>query len=159
MYFSGDEVWCDCTEERMQIVGGDYILTKQLKIGSMLVYQCPEGYYPYPHLTRLCELNSSWNPAPKRFLPQRCKRKWCDDNVSHLAIGCLHYMITQIVLFCRCWMPRPQCDGVRKHLPSSGEVLCGQWDHIWVLLWIQIARLLQTCVLTQWEVEWLHSHL
>uniref|UniRef100_A0A8C9YCL8 C3/C5 convertase n=1 Tax=Sander lucioperca TaxID=283035 RepID=A0A8C9YCL8_SANLU len=58
---------------------GDYILTKQLKIGSMLVYQCPEGYYPYPHLTRLCELNSSWNPAPKRFLPQRCKRVECPD--------------------------------------------------------------------------------
>ncbi|XP_078121876.1 complement factor B-like isoform X2 [Sander vitreus] len=75
----GDEVRCDCTDERMQIVGGDYILTKQLKIGSMLVYQCPEGYYPYPHLTRLCELNSSWKPAPQRFSPQRCKRVECPD--------------------------------------------------------------------------------
>ncbi|XP_028450837.1 complement factor B-like isoform X1 [Perca flavescens] len=63
----------------MAIVGGDYILTKQLKIGSMLVYQCPEGYYPYPHLTRMCELNSTWKPAPKRFLPQRCKRVECPD--------------------------------------------------------------------------------
>ncbi|KAF1378588.1 hypothetical protein PFLUV_G00192100 [Perca fluviatilis] len=75
----GNEVRCDCTEERMEIVGGDYILTKQLKIGSMLVYQCPEGYYPYPHLTRICELNSIWKPAPKRFFPQRCKRVECPD--------------------------------------------------------------------------------
>ncbi|XP_032388691.1 complement factor B [Etheostoma spectabile] len=75
----GNEVRCDCTKENMQIAGGDYTLTKQLQIGSMLVYQCPEGYYPYPHLTRLCELSSSWKPLPKRNTPQRCRRVECPD--------------------------------------------------------------------------------
>ncbi|XP_073336042.1 complement factor B-like [Pagrus major] len=75
----GGEVRCECTETNMQIEGGDYKLTKQLKAGSMLVYNCPEGYYPYPAMTRLCQPSGSWRPAPKRFTPQRCRIVECPD--------------------------------------------------------------------------------
>lgn len=98
-YFLGGEVWCNCTEANMQIEGGHYILTKQLMKGSMLIYNCPDGYYPYPALTRLCQPNGRWRPVPKRFAPQRCRRKWCED-VSHFVSGCLLYMITKTILFC-----------------------------------------------------------
>ena len=158
VFVSGGEVWCDCTEENMQIKGGSYTLTKNLKVGSMLVYQCPEGYYPYPHLTRLCQLDSSWRPAPRRYRPQRCKSKWV--KMTYCAIcstwwcGSDHF-----ILFCSGWMPRPQCAGEWDWVPSSGEVLCGQWDHDWVLLWIQTTWLIQTFLLTKHEVERLHAHL
>ncbi|XP_040907276.1 complement factor B-like [Toxotes jaculatrix] len=75
----GGEVRCDCTEQGIQIQGGHYKLTKQLTAGSLLVYHCPEGYYPYPSLTRLCQPNGTWRPPPKRFLPQRCKIVECPD--------------------------------------------------------------------------------
>lgn len=161
LLFSGAEVQVDCTEEGMQIQGGHYTLTKQLQSGSLLVYHCPEGYYPFPVLTRLCGSNGTWRPAPKKFKPQRCRRESCGDDVSHFASGRLFYVITQLLLFssCSCWMPRPQCAWGRKRLPSSGEVLCGQWDHVWVLLWIYNARLKQTGLLTKREVERLHAYL
>lgn len=76
LFFLGGEIWCDCPERNLQIQGGHYKLTKQLKTGSMLVYVCPEGYYPYPALTRLCQHNGTWRPAPKRFSPQRCRSEW-----------------------------------------------------------------------------------
>ncbi|XP_068600166.1 complement factor B-like [Brachionichthys hirsutus] len=79
LFTMGEEVWCDCTEAGMEIEGGDYVLTRQLKRDSRLIYQCPEGYYPYPALTRLCQPNGSWKPVPKRFLRQRCQRVECPD--------------------------------------------------------------------------------
>lgn len=44
----------------------------------MLVYYCPEGYYPYPHLTKTCQQNGAWKSSPvsRRALPQRCRRTW-----------------------------------------------------------------------------------
>uniref|UniRef100_A0A671VIF6 C3/C5 convertase n=1 Tax=Sparus aurata TaxID=8175 RepID=A0A671VIF6_SPAAU len=75
----GGEVRCDCTETNMQIEGGHYKLTKQLRAGSMLVYNCPVGYYPHPAMTSLCQPNGSWKPAPKRFSPQRCRLVECPD--------------------------------------------------------------------------------
>uniref|UniRef100_A0A8C2WUR2 C3/C5 convertase n=1 Tax=Cyclopterus lumpus TaxID=8103 RepID=A0A8C2WUR2_CYCLU len=73
------EVDCICTEEKIQIEGGNYTLTKKLVAGSLLIYHCPEGYYPYPSLTRLCQPNGSWRPRPKTFLHQRCKVVECPD--------------------------------------------------------------------------------
>ncbi|XP_053187161.1 complement factor B-like [Scomber japonicus] len=79
LHYMGGEVWCNCTDSNMQIEGGYYTLTKNLQIGTMLVYHCPEGYYPYPALTRLCQRDSTWIPGPKRFLPQRCRLVECPD--------------------------------------------------------------------------------
>ncbi|KAK5858480.1 hypothetical protein PBY51_002615 [Eleginops maclovinus] len=79
LLFFGGEVQCDCTEENMQMQGGTYTLTKQLVKGSMLIYNCPEGYYPYPVLTRLCQHNGSWRHAARKFNPQRCKIVECPD--------------------------------------------------------------------------------
>ncbi|KAM9847034.1 complement factor B-like [Aulostomus maculatus] len=75
----GGEVQCDCTLENMEIHGGNYSLTKGMMKGSMLVYQCPEGFYPYPILIRLCLPSGTWSPLPKRFKPQRCRRVECPD--------------------------------------------------------------------------------
>ncbi|XP_010791795.1 complement factor B-like [Notothenia coriiceps] len=79
LHFFGGQVCCDCTEENMEIEGGHYTLTKQLQKGSLLIYHCPEGYYPYPVVTRLCQHNGSWRMAPKRFTPQRCRVVECPD--------------------------------------------------------------------------------
>ncbi|XP_023144259.1 complement factor B-like isoform X1 [Amphiprion ocellaris] len=73
------EVQCNCTETNMAMAGGDYKLTNKLERGSILVYHCPEGYYPYPHLARVCQPNGRWNPSPKRFSPQRCRLVECPD--------------------------------------------------------------------------------
>ncbi|KAM4726246.1 complement factor B-like [Anableps anableps] len=75
----GVEVLCDCTHNDVQIQDGEYTLSKNLERGSLLIYRCNDGYYPYPATTRICQPNGSWKPAPKRFLPQRCKRVECPD--------------------------------------------------------------------------------
>ncbi|XP_054481303.1 complement factor B-like [Anoplopoma fimbria] len=75
----GSEVICNCTDDKMQIEGGHYTLTKQMESGSMLIYHCPDGYYPHPYLTRLCQANGNWRPVPKRFSPQRCRVVECPD--------------------------------------------------------------------------------
>lgn len=71
----------------------------------------------------------------------------------------LHDRSDLLVLSRSCWVSRPHCDGERQRLPSSGEVLCGQQDHIWVLLWIHAERIVQSNLLTQWKVERLHTDL
>uniref|UniRef100_A0A3B5PYB9 Sushi domain-containing protein n=1 Tax=Xiphophorus maculatus TaxID=8083 RepID=A0A3B5PYB9_XIPMA len=59
--------------------GGNFTLTKKLEKGSLLIYRCNDGYYPYPALTRMCQPNGSWKPAPRRFSPQKCKLVECPD--------------------------------------------------------------------------------
>uniref|UniRef100_A0AAQ5Z4B3 Complement factor B n=1 Tax=Amphiprion ocellaris TaxID=80972 RepID=A0AAQ5Z4B3_AMPOC len=78
-FYPAGEVQCNCTETNMAMAGGDYKLTNKLERGSILVYHCPEGYYPYPHLARVCQPNGRWNPSPKRFSPQRCRLVECPD--------------------------------------------------------------------------------
>ncbi|XP_013858624.1 complement factor B [Austrofundulus limnaeus] len=75
----GVEVQGDCSDSNIQIEGGEYILSRNLTRDSLLVYKCKEGYYPYPTLTRLCQPNGSWRPAPKKFIRQRCRRVECPD--------------------------------------------------------------------------------
>ncbi|KAM3869183.1 complement factor B-like protease [Diretmus argenteus] len=72
-------VRCDCTEKNMQIEGGHYTLTKNLEVGSMLIYHCPEMYYPYPAMSRLCKYSSKWKPLPKTYSPQICRMVECPD--------------------------------------------------------------------------------
>ncbi|XP_056264192.1 complement factor B isoform X2 [Pseudoliparis swirei] len=75
----GGEVYCICTEEKVQMDGGNYTLTKQLETSSLMIYRCPEDYYPYPSMTRVCQANGFWRPQPKIFLPQRCRVVECPD--------------------------------------------------------------------------------
>ncbi|XP_059208414.1 complement factor B-like [Centropristis striata] len=70
------EVRCDCTGEGIQIIGGTYTLTNETREDSKLAYHCPEGYYPYPTLTRLCQA-SRWKPASK--ILSSCKVVECPD--------------------------------------------------------------------------------
>ncbi|KAK5917975.1 hypothetical protein CgunFtcFv8_002781 [Champsocephalus gunnari] len=79
LHFFGGQVCCNCSEENMEIEGGHYTLTNQLQKGSLLIYHCPEGYYPYPAKTRLCQHDSRWVKAPKTFNPQRCRVVECPD--------------------------------------------------------------------------------
>ncbi|XP_034034299.1 complement factor B-like isoform X2 [Thalassophryne amazonica] len=79
LLFMGAEVWCDCPDELLGIEGGDYTLTKTMEPGSILIYHCPEEYYPYPDLVRVCQLTGKWNPTPKKFRPQRCRLVECPD--------------------------------------------------------------------------------
>ncbi|XP_054611728.1 complement factor B-like isoform X1 [Dunckerocampus dactyliophorus] len=73
------EVWCDCTEDNVQIEGGHYNLTKGLKTGSLLTYHCPEGYYPYPAQKRVCQLNDMWSQDSTSSKPQKCRVVECPD--------------------------------------------------------------------------------
>ncbi|XP_004564127.2 complement factor B [Maylandia zebra] len=75
----GAGVRCACPESNLQMQGGNYTLSNNLERGSMLVYHCPEGYYPYPAITRLCQANNSWRPKPKRSPAQRCRLIECPD--------------------------------------------------------------------------------
>ncbi|CAL8279142.1 unnamed protein product [Arctogadus glacialis] len=76
----GAGVWCDCTEEGIEIEGGDYILTQGLKSGSTLIYQCPNGLFPYPALTRQCS-GHRWQglPSRERNISQKCRLVECPD--------------------------------------------------------------------------------
>lgn len=100
LFFPAGEVQCDCRVDNAQIGGGHYTLTKGVQSGSMLVYHCPEGYYPHPVLSRVCQANGTWRPAPKRFQPEKCRSEWREDDVSQFDWDCLHYIITQLLLFC-----------------------------------------------------------
>ncbi|XP_030601980.1 complement factor B-like [Archocentrus centrarchus] len=73
----GIGVRCDCTVENLQ--EANFTLSKNLETGSILVYRCPEGYYPYPERTRFCQRNGSWRPRPRKFPPQKCKLVECPD--------------------------------------------------------------------------------
>uniref|UniRef100_A0A8C8H9Q1 C3/C5 convertase n=1 Tax=Oncorhynchus tshawytscha TaxID=74940 RepID=A0A8C8H9Q1_ONCTS len=68
-----------CNEERMGMEGGSYTLTKKLEYGSIMIYHCPEGYYPHPALTRSCLKSGTWKPPPKRRPPQQCKMIECPN--------------------------------------------------------------------------------
>ncbi|XP_061154620.1 complement factor B-like [Syngnathus typhle] len=73
------QVWCDCSEDNMQIEGGHYTLTKGLNTGSMLVYHCDEGFYPYPSRRRVCQLTGTWSEQPQASKPQTCRVVECPN--------------------------------------------------------------------------------
>ncbi|XP_077597411.1 complement factor B-like [Stigmatopora nigra] len=75
----GGQVCGNCTEDNMQITGGHYTLTKGLNISSMLIYHCPEGFYPYPIKKRVCQLNSEWKEEPSITRPQTCRVVECPN--------------------------------------------------------------------------------
>uniref|UniRef100_A0A8C7MYT7 C3/C5 convertase n=1 Tax=Oncorhynchus kisutch TaxID=8019 RepID=A0A8C7MYT7_ONCKI len=79
--YMGVSVLCEdfCNEENVGMEGGHYILTKKLEYGSMLIYHCPEGYYPYPALTRLCQKSGTWSPTPHKRPVQKCKIVECPN--------------------------------------------------------------------------------
>ncbi|XP_041937878.1 complement factor B-like [Alosa sapidissima] len=70
----------DCSEDNLPIEGGHYTLSKGVKVGSVLVYHCPSGYYS-PVRSRRCLGNGKWDPLPKRSRPTRpglqCKLVRC----------------------------------------------------------------------------------
>ncbi|RVE63837.1 hypothetical protein OJAV_G00140210 [Oryzias javanicus] len=78
LFCKGWEVHCDCTEDHLQIHGGYYTLSKNLESGTLLTYHCPEGFFPYPTITRRCQPSGHWTPQPNRF-NQICKFVECPD--------------------------------------------------------------------------------
>ncbi|XP_029557338.1 complement factor B [Salmo trutta] len=79
--YMGVSVLCEvfCKEENVGMEGGHYTLTKKLEYGSMLIYHCPDEYYPYPALTRLCQRSGTWSPAPHIRPVQKCKMVECPN--------------------------------------------------------------------------------
>ncbi|CAL8268056.1 unnamed protein product [Merluccius merluccius] len=78
---AGGGVWCDCSKEGMEMEGGHYTLSNGLSPGSLLVYQCPPDYYPYPSLTREC-LSNMWKDPPRHErvrAHQQCRLVECPD--------------------------------------------------------------------------------
>ncbi|XP_077361196.1 complement factor B-like isoform X2 [Festucalex cinctus] len=74
------EVRSDCTEDNVQIDGGHYTLSKGLNVSSVLVYHCPEGFYPYPFKRRKCQLSDTWSgEGPKSSQRQTCKMVECPN--------------------------------------------------------------------------------
>ena len=96
MLLAGAGVWCDCTEEGMEIEGGNYILTKGLNLGSTLIYQCPPNLFPYPAQTRHCGYNR-WQalPSRERNIRQECRCK----NILTLYIYSIYIFHIHVYIF------------------------------------------------------------
>ncbi|XP_048021311.1 complement factor b, like [Megalobrama amblycephala] len=62
-----------CSDEKLSISGGSFSFSKD---GSLVRYNCSEGYYPTIKIRR-CN-NGRWNPMPKRKPPE-CKKVTCPD--------------------------------------------------------------------------------
>ncbi|KAM9499320.1 complement factor B-like isoform 1-T1 [Salvelinus alpinus] len=79
--YMGVSVLCEvfCKEENVGVEGGHYTLTKKLEYGSILIYHCPDKYYPYPALTRLCQKRGTWSPTPHKRPVQKCKMVECPN--------------------------------------------------------------------------------
>ncbi|XP_063076786.1 complement factor b, like [Engraulis encrasicolus] len=65
----------NCSDINLTLRGGDYTLSQGLEPGSLLVYSCPDGYYP-PVKSRRC-LYGRWQPTPSRI--EKCKLVRCPD--------------------------------------------------------------------------------
>ncbi|KAL0993934.1 hypothetical protein UPYG_G00115720 [Umbra pygmaea] len=68
-----------CNNVNLGIEGGSYTFTKERNYASMLIYHCPEGYYPYPALSRSCLKSGSWDPPPKKRPIQKCRMIECPN--------------------------------------------------------------------------------
>uniref|UniRef100_A0AAV2J7Q4 Sushi domain-containing protein n=1 Tax=Knipowitschia caucasica TaxID=637954 RepID=A0AAV2J7Q4_KNICA len=73
----GDVVWCTCSMNSTHFKGGNFTLSNGLNDGSILQYQCKNGFYPYPELSYRCQLNHRWTPEPKS--KPRCNLVECPD--------------------------------------------------------------------------------
>ncbi|KAG9338212.1 hypothetical protein JZ751_026965 [Albula glossodonta] len=69
----------NCSDTNVSIKNGSYILSNGLEPGSMLVYNCDEGFYPSPTLSRRCHWSGRWNPPPDKRHPTECKPVTCPD--------------------------------------------------------------------------------
>ncbi|XP_077089471.1 complement factor B [Siphateles boraxobius] len=63
-----------CPEEKLNIVGGSFVLSNNYSDGSTLRYICPDGYYPSVQ-SRLCK-NGLWTSSRKT---PECKKVTCPN--------------------------------------------------------------------------------
>nr|XP_033773127.1 complement C2-like isoform X2 [Geotrypetes seraphini] len=49
----------ECPEDT-GITDGNATYTDELRVGSMVMYTCARGYYPYPAASRVCQSNGKW---------------------------------------------------------------------------------------------------
>ncbi|XP_072302248.1 complement factor B-like [Eucyclogobius newberryi] len=73
----GNAVRCNCSLKGMAIQDGNFSLSNGLNEGSVLQYQCHEGYYPHPELAYRCQQDHHWTPEPESRAT--CKRVECPD--------------------------------------------------------------------------------
>uniref|UniRef100_W5KIJ6 C3/C5 convertase n=1 Tax=Astyanax mexicanus TaxID=7994 RepID=W5KIJ6_ASTMX len=108
----------------LNITTGTFTLSKQYNDGSILRYQCPEGYYPYPVKKRKCS-RGKWNPAPTRK-SAKCKRITCPnpnvlDNGSVNPYQVLYYVNDMINYRCH-------SDHILRGSPTRVCQLNGKWS-------------------------------
>ncbi|XP_035287799.1 complement factor b, like [Anguilla anguilla] len=102
---AGVPVDANCSAEGLSIAGGNYTLSDGLNEGSVLIYTCSEGYYPFPAMTRRCHRRGRWNPAPNIRQPEECKRVTCPDpsvfeNGEVLPNQMIYYVTNQTTYKC-----------------------------------------------------------
>ncbi|XP_007444152.2 complement factor B-like [Python bivittatus] len=128
--FSADMVDGACDPKAAEIVGGTYSL---LEDGTILIYDCPQGQYPYPTRFRVCDHGLQWRPMTdknKRIVQQavcqdvRCVRPLEFQNGLYEPLQ-HYYNVSQELRF-TCYdgytLRGPQ---IRTCLPSgkwSGEI-------------------------------------
>ncbi|XP_061103530.1 complement factor b, like [Conger conger] len=101
---AGVPVDTNCGAEGLSITLGNYTLSDGLNVNSVVVYDCPEGYYPYPS-SRHCQRTGKWSPPPSLKRPAQCKRVTCPDplvfeNGEVLPIQMIYYVTNQTTYKC-----------------------------------------------------------
>ncbi|XP_072562972.1 complement factor B-like [Paramormyrops kingsleyae] len=68
-----------CEETGLSIEGGNYTLSDGTNANSVLLYSCPEGFYPFPDATRRCLRSGRWFPSLSKNNVPSCKKVTCPD--------------------------------------------------------------------------------
>ncbi|XP_036418916.1 complement factor B-like isoform X2 [Colossoma macropomum] len=66
-----------CSDSNLSITGGTFTLSNNYDEDSILMYRCPQGYYPYPVKMRQCS-KGKWHPVPTRRRSE-CKKITCPN--------------------------------------------------------------------------------
>nr|XP_033773130.1 complement factor B [Geotrypetes seraphini] len=75
-----------CDLKNVDILGGEYTLSKGNKVGSKLHFSCPEGKYPYPVSSRTCNYLGTWSimrsPSGTPVAKATCRNMTCPAPVQ-----------------------------------------------------------------------------
>ncbi|XP_060094689.1 uncharacterized protein LOC132571914 [Heteronotia binoei] len=66
---------------QVSIQGGTVLLSDGYRQGSLLTYSCPDGTYPYPVQSRMCQSDGNWSPmrspSGRRMTQASCRDMRC----------------------------------------------------------------------------------
>ncbi|XP_067829953.1 complement factor B-like [Heptranchias perlo] len=116
------EITCD---PDVQIIGGMVRKSNGNEVGSILTYECPDRYHPFPVSSRRCRSTGQWTRLPHSVITANCKEFRCPTPI--LEDGMFNpvntsYSIGETIIF-ECY------DGYE--LLGSGSRTCmrnGRWN-------------------------------